>query len=161
MTTKRTELTTPVPRRELDLFDEMDRAFDTLFHGGAFRPFRDLLPNWGRFGETPRVTTPRVDVIDRDDEILVRAEVPGVEKKDLHVDLAGHFLTIKGERHTEEETKDEDFFRSEITTGTFSRTVRLPEDVDFEKVKADFKEGMLEVHLPKTHKTERRRIKVE
>ena len=162
MKTKRRELTEAVPRREIDVFDEMDRMFDNLFHRGWLRPFREVWPQWARFDETLDFGTPRVDVIDRDEEILVRAEVPGVEKKNLEVDLTGQYLRVKGKRHHEEKKKEEgEFVRSEIARGTFSRTVRLPEDLDFDKSKAEFKDGILEVHLPKTHKPERRQIKVD
>ena len=161
MKTKRKELMEAVPRRELDLFDEMDRAFDTLFHRGWLRPFRDLWPEWGRFEERMEFMTPRVDVIDRDEEILVRAEVPGVEKEDLHVDLTGQLLTLRGERRREEKEEEGEYFRAEISRGRFSRAIRVPEGVDFEKAKAEFKDGILEVHLPKTHKTERRHIEVK
>jgi HSP20 family protein len=150
-----------VPRREIDLFDEMDRVFDTMFHHGWLRPFRNMWPEWGRFEGTLGISTPRVDLIDRDEEILVRAEVPGVEKKDLHVDLSGRLLTIKGERHHEEKEEEKgEFFRSEIASGSFCRTIRIPEDVELDKAKAEFKDGMLEVHLPKTEKAERRTIEV-
>lgn len=161
MTSKRKELMEAVPRRELHLFDEMDRLFDALFHRGWLRPFRESWPEWAGLGETFEMTAPRVDLIDREDEFLVRAEVPGVEKKDLEVDLSGQMLTILGERRREEKKEEGEYFRSEIARGSFSRTLRLPEEVDFEKARAEFAEGMLEIHLPKTHKTERRRINVE
>jgi HSP20 family protein len=160
MTSKRKELMEAVPRRELHLFDEMDRLFDALFHRGWLRPFRESWPEWAGLGETFEMTAPRVDLIDREDELLVRAEVPGVEKKDLEVDLSGQMLTIRGERRREEKKEEGEYFRSEIARGSFSRTLRLPEEVDFEKARAEFADGMLEIHLPKTHKTERRRITV-
>jgi HSP20 family protein len=161
MKTKRKGLTEAVPRREIDVFDEMDRMFDTMFHRGWLRPVREMWPRWDRFDETFDLGTPRVDVIDRDDEILVRAEVPGVDKKDLKVDLTGQHLRIQGERLREEKKEAGEFVRSEIARGAFSRTVRLPEDFDLGKAKADFKDGILEVHLPKTRKTERHQIEVE
>jgi HSP20 family protein len=160
MTSKRNELIEAVPRRELSLLDEMDRVFDTLFHRGWMRPFRDALPDLARFEETFGMGTPRVDVLDRDEEILVRAEVPGVEKKDLQVELSGQMLTIHGERRREEKEEKGEYFRSEIAHGMFSRTIRLPEAVALDKAAAEFKDGILEVHLPKTHKTERRHIEV-
>ena len=160
MKTKRREMTEAVRGRELDLFDEMDRAFDTMFHHGWLRPFRNIWPEWGRFDERLGITTPRVDLVDRDEEILVRAEVPGVEKKDLHVDLSGRLLTIKGERRHEEKEEKGEFFRTEIARGSFCRAIRIPEDVDLDKAKAEFKDGMLEIHLPKTEKAERRAIEV-
>jgi HSP20 family protein len=161
MTSKRKEMTEVVPRRELGLFDEMDRMFDTMFHRGWLRPFRELWPEWGRLEGTLEFATPRVDVIDRDEEILVRAEVPGVEKKDLNVDLSGQLLTIHGERRKEEKKEEGEYFRAEIARGAFTRTIQVPEDVELEKAKAEFKDGILEIHLPKTHKTERRHITVE
>ena len=161
MKTKRTELTGAVPRREVDAFDEMDRMFDTMFHRGWLRPFRDVWPQWAKFDETFDLGTPRVDVVDRDDEVLVRAEVPGVERKDLEVELTGRNLKIQGERRREETKEEGELVRSEISHGAFSRTVQLPEELDFDKAKADFKDGILEVHLPKTHKTERRHIEVK
>jgi len=160
MATKRNELVEAVPRRELSLLDEMDRAFDSLLHRGWLRPFREAWPELARLEETFGMGMPRVDVLDRDEEILVRAEVPGVEKKDLQVDLSGQLLTIHGERRREEKEEKGEYFRSEIAHGVFSRTIRLPEDVALDKAKAEFKDGILEVHLPKTHRTERRRIEV-
>jgi HSP20 family protein len=161
MTGKRKEIAEVVPRRELGLFDEMDRMFDKMFHRGWLRPFHELWPEWARLEETMELRAPRVDLIDRDEEILVRAEVPGVEKKDLNVDLSGQLLTIHGERRHEEKAEEGEYFRAEIARGAFTRTIRLPEDVELETAKAEFKDGILEIHLPKTHKTERRRIAVE
>ena len=160
MKTKRTEMTEPVPRRELTLFDEMDRAFDTLMHRGWMHPFREMWPEWARLEQTLEMR-PRIDVIDRETEILVRAEVPGVDREHLEVELAGDLLTIKGERKLEETKEEGAFFRSEIAHGTFSRTIRLPAEVVLEDTKAEFKDGVLEIHLPKTQKTERRRIEVK
>lgn len=157
MTTKRTELTKSVPRRELGLLDEMDRVFDSFFHRGWRRP---AWPEWARVDEASGMMSPRVDVIDREAEVLVRAEVPGVEKKDLKVELTGQMLTIGGERHREEKEEKGDYFHSEIAHGSFNRTIRLPQDVTLDKASAEFKDGVLEVHLPKTEPTEHRRIEV-
>ncbi len=160
MTTKRNEMIEAVPRREMTLLDEMDRVFDGLFHRGWLRPFREAWPEWARAEETFGMGNPRVDVLDREEEILVRAEVPGVNKKDLRVELSGQMLTIHGERRREQKEEKGEYFRSEIAHGMFSRTLRLPEEVALDKAAAEFKDGILEVHLPKTHKTERRRIEV-
>lgn len=161
MTIKRKAMTEAAPRRELDVFDDMDRMFDTLLHRGWLRPFRDMWPEWNFLGERLELTQPHVDLIDRDEEILVRAEVPGVEKKDLKLDLSEDLLTIQGERRHEEKVEEAEVYRAEIARGTFSRTIRLPHTVDFEKAVAEFKDGILEVRLPKTHKTERRRITIK
>ena len=160
MTIKRKAMTEAVPRRDLDVFDDMDRMFDTMFHRGWLLPFRDVWPEWSFLGERLEMMTPHVDVVEHDEEILVRAEVPGVEKKDLKLDLNGDLLTIRGERRKEEKSEEGEAYREEIAHGTFSRTIRLPQTVDFEKTVAEFKDGMLEVRLPKTRKTERRRIEI-
>ena len=161
MTTKRREMKEAVPRHEMDVFDDMDRMFDTLFHKGWLRPFRDIWPEWTFLGERLEFPTPRVDLVERDEEILVKAELPGVEKKDLKIDLSDDLLTIRGERRREEKTEEGEVYRAEIAHGSFSRSIRLPQTVDFEKADAEFKDGMLVVHLPKTHKTERRQIDIK
>ena len=161
MKEKRTEMTKAVPRREIDVFSDMDRMFDTLLHRGWLRPFREMWPEWSMFHELPELVTPHMDLIERDDEVLVRAELPGVEKKDLKLDLSDDLLTIRGERRREEKTEEGEVYRAEIARGAFSRTIRLPQTVDFEQAEAKFTDGMLEVRLPKTHKTERRRIEVK
>jgi HSP20 family protein len=168
MKTKSKAIGEAVPRREMTLFDEMDRAFDDLMHGGLPRgwrhgwmhPFREMWPEWARLEQTLDIT-PRVDVIEREEEILVRAEVPGVEKKDLELEMSGQVLTLKGERKHEQTEEKGTYYRSEIARGSFVRSLRLPENVDLEQAKAEFKDGVLEIHLPKTEKTERRRIEVE
>lgn len=168
MKTKSKAIGEAVPRRETTLFDEMDRAFDDLMQGGLRRgwrhgwmhPFRDTLPEWAHF-EQAMDLTPRVDVIEREEEFLVRAEVPGVEKKDLELELTGHVLTLKGERKHEKTEEKGTFYRSEIARGSFTRSLQMPQNVDLEQLKAEFKDGVLEIHLPKTEKTERRQIAVE
>lgn len=84
-----------------------------------------------------------------------------MDKKDLKLDLQGELLTITGERHLEEEKEEGKIYRAEIMRGAFARTVRLPEPVDAEKVDAVFKDGLLEIHLPKTHVKERHQIEVK
>ncbi len=164
MTTKRREIveTTPQVTRDLSVFDDMDRLFDTVLHRGWMRPFHEMFPEWPLFGQREvELQLPRVDVIDREQEILVRAELPGVEKKDLEVNLTGQTLTIEGKTgHEEEETKGE-YFRSEIRRGAFKRTIRLPDAVAEKKIKAEFKDGMLEVRMPKLHKAQHHQIPVE
>jgi HSP20 family protein len=104
---------------------------------------------------------PRVDLIDREAEILVRAEVPGIDKEHLEVDLTGELLTIRGERRKEEKTEEGNVYRAEIARGTFVRTLRLPAEVDADKVEATFENGLLEIHLPKLATTKRQRIELK
>ena len=161
MKTKRKETTTALTRPETGFFDEMDRAFDALMHRGWLHPFRELWPEWQPFTTDVEVQMPRVDLVDREAEILVRAEVPGIDKEHLDVDLSGELLTIRGERRKEERTEEGDVYRAEIARGTFVRTLRLPAEVDAEKVEATFKDGLLEIHLPKLATTKRQRIEVK
>ena len=160
MKTKTRDLVETTPRRELSLIDDMDRMFESFFNRGWLRPFREMRTEWARFEEGVEFRTPRVDVINRDDEVLVRAELPGVKREDLTVELTGELLTIRGEQHHEERKEEGDLVRAEIARGTFSRTMTLPAGLDGEHVKAEFKDGILEVHLPKLEKTERRRIEI-
>ena len=160
MKTKTRDIVESTPRRELSLFDDMDRMFDSFLTRGWLRPFREMWPEWARFEEGAELRTPRVDVLNRDDEVLVRAELPGVKREDLTVELTGDLLTIRGEHRHEERKKEGDLVRAEIARGTFSRTMTMPTGLDGEHVKAEFKDGVLEVHLPKLEKTERRRIEI-
>jgi HSP20 family protein len=160
MKTKTRDIVEATPRRELSLFDDMDRMFDSFLTRGWLRPFRELWPEWARFEEGAELRTPRVDVLNRDDEVLVRAELPGVKREDLTVELTGDLLTIRGEHRHEERKEEGDLVRAEIARGTFSRTMTMPAGLDGEHVKAAFKDGVLEVHLPKLEKTERRRIDI-
>jgi HSP20 family protein len=144
--------------RPLSPFDEMDRMFESFFPRGWLRPFRKDWP----MAEMPfEGRAPRVDVIDRDEEIVVRAELPGVDKKDLDISLTEDTVTIKGS--TQKETREEkgDYHRSEIVRGAFARTLALPGSVNTERAKAAFKDGILELTLPKTARVQRRSIKVE
>jgi HSP20 family protein len=138
----------------------MDRMFESFLNRGWLRPFREMWPDWAHFEEGLELRTPRVDVINRDDELLVRAELPGVKREDLAVELSGDLLTIRGEQRHEERKEEGDLVRAEIAHGAFSRTMTVPAGLDGEHVKAEFKDGVLEVHLPKLEKTERRRIEI-
>lgn len=91
----------------------------------------------------------------------MRAEVPGVKKEDLDVSTTDNTVTIKGSTRHEEKEEKGDYYRSEITRGSFSRTVALPSEVDSAKAKARYKDGILELTLPKVNKSKRRTVKVE
>ena len=102
----------------------------------------------------------RVDILDREKELMVRAELPGVEKDDVEVTISGDRLTIEAEREFEEEEKKDTFYRHELGYGELMRTIALPVDVDIEHIKAELKDGILEVVLPKTQAAERHTVKV-
>ena len=145
------------PSRMLSPFEGFDRMFDEFLGRGWMRPFRR---DWLAFPEI-EMTMPKVDVIDRDEEVVVRAEVPSVKKEDIEVSISGNMVTIKGETKKEEKEEKGDYYRAEISRGSFSRMVSLPADVDESKAKASLKDGVLELTLPKVEKAKRRTIKVD
>lgn len=123
------------PFKEFEtLSDRMQRIFDD---------FPTLPFNWNEG------FSPRIDISEKDNKILIDAEIPGVKKDDLKITLQDNILTIEGEKKKEEEHKDKNFFRSERVYGTFKRSFTLPAEVDTDKVDAKFKDGMLNIVLKK------------
>jgi HSP20 family protein len=102
-----------------------------------------------------------VDLFEDKNDIVIKAELPGMEKENVEVKLTDHMLTIQGEKKKEEEVKEENYYRSERSYGSFVRTLELPADVHADKVKASFKNGILEVRLPKTEEAKTKEIKVK
>lgn len=141
-------------------FEEMDRFFEGVFPRGWMRPFRWSMPAWSDMAQLEG-KIPQVDVIDRAGDIMVKAAVPGVEKKDLDISVTDHTVTIKGTTSHESKEEKGDYYRSEISRGSFSRTVALPGEVDADKARAVFKDGMLELTLPKRASSKRHSVKVE
>lgn len=92
---------------------------------------------------------PSVDIRESDEALLVQAELPGIEKKDVHLEVKDGVLTLSGERRYEKDVKEENIHRVERAYGRFSRSFSLPRNVDAEKVEATMKDGVLEVRLPK------------
>ena len=104
--------------------------------------------------------SPSVDIYENADSIVIKAEIPGVSKDDIHVDLKGRVLTLKGERKTENEVKEDRFYRREMSYGRFERSFTLPGDVEPDKIKADFKDGVLKVEVPRPEAHKPRQITV-
>ena len=102
----------------------------------------------------------RVDILDREKELFVRAELPGVEKDDVEVTISGDRLMIEAEREFEEEEKKDDYYRHELGYGELMRTVALPVEVDVEHIEAELKDGILTITLPKIRAAERHTVKV-
>jgi HSP20 family protein len=135
---------------------EMDRMMEDFF-GRRMRPW---WPGW-LGGEAEEITAPAVDVYEEKDDIVVKAELPGMDKSDIEVNLSDSQLTLKGEKKKEEKIEEENYYRSERSYGAFVRSVQLPTEVQADKVKAAFKNGILEVRLPKTEEAKRKEIKVK
>jgi HSP20 family protein len=158
---KKRDIQKVAPTRALSPFEEMERFFEGAFPRGWLRPFRREWPAWAELAAPFEGRMPKVDVIDRDEEVVVHAELPGVDKEDVDVSLAEDRLTIKGSTKKEHTVEKGDYFRSEISQGSFSRTIVLPAAVDGEKAKATFSDGILELTMPKLERTRRKSIKVE
>ena len=149
------------PARSMSPFDEMERMFEHFFSRGLLRP---LNMDWTRLPKESapfQGQTPSVDVIDRDKEIVVKAELPGVDKDDLDISLTQNTVTIKVTTSLEEKEEDGDFYRCEMSRGSYARTLSLPADVDDAKAKAKFKNGILKLTLPKLKTANRTTIKVD
>jgi len=152
----------PAPAGQLQPFDEFERFFDRFFRRGGLRPFDWERPHFGELFERFESRMPRIDVIDRDEDVLVRAEIPGVDKTDLDISMTDNMLTIKGHSGGEpKETKGEQFYRCEISRGAFSRSVSIPTNVDTVKASATMKDGVLEIVLPKMEGSKRQTIPVQ
>lgn len=154
------ELQKATPMRALTPFEEMDRMFDSFFPRGWMQPLLRDWPSMGEMAAPFEGRMPKVDVINRDAEIVVRAEIPGIDKKDIDVSMTDTSVTIKGTTSREEKEEKGDYYRCEISRGAFSRTVALPAGVDASKAKARFQDGVLELTMPKTERTKRVSVKV-
>ncbi|HEY0836135.1 MAG TPA: Hsp20/alpha crystallin family protein [Azospirillum sp.] len=151
--------TMPATRRTGDLFldlrEQMDRLFDNFF-GTTVEPF-----GWGREGRMTMAL--RVDVSETPDAITIKADLPGLDEKDVELTLDGGVLTLKGEKKVEKEEKDEakHYHVVERGYGSFLRTFRLPDTVEAEKVAATFDKGVLTITLPKTEEGKSRVRRIE
>jgi HSP20 family protein len=132
-----------------DVRSEMNRLFDESI----------LKFPKGTNGDTP--WAPAVDIIDQKDNILVKADLPGLTKDQIEVNVQDDVLTIKGEKKEEKEVKEKDYVRTERSYGSFYRSFVLPTTVDAKNVKASCKDGVLEIKLPKKVGAQAKQIKVE
>lgn len=131
---------------------EMERVFDD-FVGSRFRP------SW-LTGRSGGISAPAIDLYEEKDEVVAKAELPGIDKNDLQVSISDHLLTIKGQKKKEEEIKEEDYYRSERSYGSFVRAVELPKEVETDKARASFKNGVLEIRLPKSEEAKKKEVKL-
>lgn len=133
------------------LHQEIERVFDR-FSGGLGKSFFDIEPFRGGFVTTSAIAAPKVNVAETDKAFEVTAEIPGIDEKDIEVTLADGVLTIKGEKHEEKEEKDEkkNYHLVERSYGSFRRAFNVPDNVDEDKIKAEYDKGVLQLSLPKT-----------
>ena len=131
-------------RREEDPFTALQREMNELFED-----FFGGFPRWPELPPFDRGVAPRVDVTETENEITVSAELPGVDQKDIEVEIDNESLTIKGEKKEEKEEKGKGYYRAERSYGSFRRTIPLPCAIDVNKVTASHKKGVLSITLPK------------
>jgi HSP20 family protein len=142
------------PRRDVwdpfaslaEIQDEMNRIFDTSLR---------------RHSGFDAVFSPAIDVVAEEDNVVVKADLPGLTKDDVSVTLQDNYLTIRGEKKHETEQKEANYFLSERIYGSFTRTIELPLAVDAKKIEARFKDGVLHVTLPKTEEAKPKQIDVK
>ena len=126
---------------------------------GFFEPHAWKHPSWTEFGEAFEVW-PKVDVLDKDDALVVRAEIPGVRRQDLEITIAGDRLTLEAKREYEEKEEEKEYFRSEMAYGRLYRVIPLPVEVKGDEAKAEVKDGIVEIYLPKVETVTPHTIKV-
>jgi len=119
-------------------------------------------PFAGRHGEGSSLTSwaPAVDIYETENELVIKADLPDINEKDLDVRVENNMLTIRGERKFEQKVKEENYLRIERTYGTFSRSFSLPTTVSTESIQAEYKNGVLTVQLPKRAESKPRQVKV-
>lgn len=155
------ELSSRIPKTAMNPWEEMERWFERMGGGSWMSPgFWEWPPHLESLAVF-RSGAPKVDIIDRDAEVVVRAELSGVAKEDMDVSVTDNSVTLKA--HTSHEEKEEkgEYYRREMRYGEYLRTIALPHSVDGEKAKATFNDGVLELTLPKVGRTSRKKVKVE
>jgi HSP20 family protein len=144
-----------VARRDWSPFDTLQREIDRLFDdfGRGLPAFR-----------TPNLTpdlTPTLDVTETDKEIEITAELPGLEEKDVEVNVADNVLTIRGEKKAEKEDKSKNYHVTERSYGAFARTLALPDGIDTDAIKASIAKGVLKVTVPKPAPAKQKKVEIK
>jgi HSP20 family protein len=141
------------PFQELSTLQrQMNRLFESLAGRTSGQPFEEEISSW-EFG-------PPVDIIEDDQKLTFKVEVPGIEEKDIQVEVENNVLTVRGERRIEKDVKEEDYRRMERHYGAFTRSFTLPPSVDAEKIDANYSNGVLGIQIPKRAEAKPKLIKV-
>ena len=153
------EMAVVEPPRFLAPFEDMERWFEEAFR----RPF--FGPSWMPRLKVPEImggdVSTSVDIFEEGDTVVVKAEVPGMRKDDIEVNLTEDTITISGQKNAEEKVEKKDFYRLERSFGSFYRKLRLPADIQTDKAKASFKDGVLEVRIPKSPLSKTKKITID
>jgi HSP20 family protein len=142
------------PWRPIRDMEEMERRFDELFG-------RPLLPaTWRRLPLEERGWAPAIEVFEKGDKFVIKAEVPGMKEEDVDVSVVGDTLTIRGEKKAESEVSEEDYYCCERSYGSFFRSIALPSTVDAKKIEASYEDGVLEVTLSKAAEVKPKKVPI-
>ena len=142
-------------------FEEFEHFFEHLKDRDWLHPFHWSGSTQSHIPMFSEGKLPKVDIIDNEKDLLIRAELAGVEKKDLDISMTDNSITIRATTSYEDKEEKSNYFRTEIAQGEFLRTIALPADVDIEQTKSSFKNGVLEITVPKLEHSQRRNIKIE
>lgn len=155
---KNTELVKKQEARPVSTFEEMENYFDKFFR----HPFSLMArPTWPGF-DFPQLDdiSPSVDIFEEKGDMVIKAEIPGMKKEDVNVSITENTVTISGEKRQEEKVEKKNYHRVERSYGSFCRRFQLPENINSDKIKASFKDGVLEVRLPKTKEGKKKKITI-
>lgn len=144
------------PSEWLAPFRRMEEVFEDFFRRPFGRPWLPSLPKWFE-GIEP---SPSVDIFEEGDDIVVKTELPGMTKDDIEVNITENRITLSGEKKKEEKMEKKDYYRLERSYGSFRRSFDLPTEVQTDKAKASFKDGVLEVRIPKTEEAKKKVKKI-
>jgi HSP20 family protein len=133
------------------LQDRINRIFEEAFPKGSAKEGELALVDW----------RPAVDTYEEGNNIVIKAELPGVKKEDVSIDIKDNVLTLKGERSQETEVREENYYRKERSYGKFHRAFTLPDAVEPNKIDASFKDGVLKITIPKTEETKTKKIEIK
>jgi len=137
-------------------FEEMERMFNDFVQQRFFAP--SWVPRI-KFPDLTEVST-SVDMFEEGDVLVIKAEIPGMKKEEISIDFAGDVVTISGEKKSEEKTQRKDYYRVERSFGSFTRKLHLPVEIQVEKATATFKDGVLEVRMPKSEAAKKKTRKI-
>jgi HSP20 family protein len=158
------ELVKVEPTKALSPFQEMERRFEEMerrFEDFFRKPF-SLLPSWMPRLKMPEIeeVSPSMDIFTEGDDVVVKGELPGMKKEDINVSLTKDTISISGEKKKEEKVEKKDYYSLERSYGSFKRLFSLPAEVQTEKASAKFKDGVLEIRIPKTEEAKKKEKKV-
>jgi len=152
--------TTDIVKQEapgvLSPFSEMERMMEDFMR----RPFSMFPMMWPLAAKIEEALSPAIDVFEEDNAVVVKAELPGMKKEDISVELIDGILKIAGEKKREEKVEKKNYYRTERSLGSFERRISLPAETQVDKAKASFKDGLLEIKIPKSEEAKKKQRKI-